>query len=193
MENVGSIAEGPGQRSAARIIPDSRCRIAIIGAGPYGLAVAAALRAKGSKPRTFGAPMEFWLKQTPSGMFLRSRQRASNIGDPTHHLQLGDFAAMMGKTLADQTRVEDFREYGLWYQRHAVPEVDRRKVTKLAKTREAFRLTLEDGEKVEAASVVVAAGIGAFAYTPLSSPEFPPGWRRILPVIPTFPCLRAPV
>jgi cation diffusion facilitator CzcD-associated flavoprotein CzcO len=145
---------------------NSSCQIAIIGAGPYGLSVAAALRSKGRKPRTFGEPMEFWLKQTPSGMLLRSRQRATNIGDPTNHLQLTDFAAAMGKTFPDQTRVEDFREYGLWYQQHAVPDVDRRKVTKLTEARGAFHLMLDDGEEVEAANVVVAAGIGTFACWP---------------------------
>lgn len=150
-------------------VPNSSCHIAIIGAGPYGLSLAAALRADKRKPRTFGEPMEFWLKQTPSGMLLRSAQFASSIGDPTLHLQLTDFAASVGKPLPERVRVEDFRDYGLWYQRHAVPDVDRRKVTKLAKTAKAFHLTLEDGEEVEAACVVVATGIDAFAYSP---PQF---------------------
>jgi len=152
-----------------RSMSNSICSIAIIGAGPYGLSVAAALRAKGRCPHTFGEPMEFWLKQTPSGMLLRSAQIASNIGDPGLNLQLTDFAASLGKALPRRVRVEDFREYGLWYQRQAVPDVDRRKVTKLAKTADTFHLTLEDGEVVEAACVVVATGIDAFAHLP---PQF---------------------
>jgi cation diffusion facilitator CzcD-associated flavoprotein CzcO len=110
--------------------------------------------------------MEFWLKQMPSGMVLRSRQRASNIGDQTQHLRLTDFAAAMGKSFTDRVRVEDFREYGLWYQRKAVPDVDSRKVTRLAKVRGKFHLTLEDGEQIEAEQVVVAAGLDAFAHIP---------------------------
>jgi D-aspartate ligase len=147
-------------------MPNSSCQIAIIGAGPYGLSVAATLRANGREPRTFGQPMEFWLKQTPSGMLLRSAQFASSIGDPALHLQLTDFAASLGKTFAERVRVEDFREYGLWYQRLAVPDVDRRKVAKLSKTDETFHLELADREEVQAACVVVAAGIDAFAHLP---------------------------
>jgi FAD-dependent urate hydroxylase len=163
--SLDSAAKDPRPKSAAPRMLDS-CAVAIIGAGPYGLSVAAALRSRGVKPRTFGEPMEFWLKQMPSGMVLRSRQRASNIGDQTEHLRLTDFAATMGKSFPDRVRVEDFREYGLWYQRQAVPDIDGRKVAKLAKTRGRFHLTLEDGEQIEAAYVVVAAGIGAFAHTP---------------------------
>jgi predicted ATP-grasp superfamily ATP-dependent carboligase/cation diffusion facilitator CzcD-associated flavoprotein CzcO len=147
-------------------MPNSSCRIAIIGAGPYGLSLAATLRSIGEKPRIFGEPMEFWLKRTPSGMLLRSAYFASSIGDPALHLELNDFAASLGKTFSERTRVEDFREYGLWYQQQAVPDVDRRKVTKLAGTGGAFQLTLEDGEGLEAACVVVAAGIEAFAHMP---------------------------
>jgi FAD-dependent urate hydroxylase len=153
------------ERAALRKL-NSDCGIAIIGAGPYGLSVASALRSRGAKPRTFGEPMEFWMKQMPSGMILRSRQRASNIGDQTQHLRLTDFAATMGKTFPDRVGVEDFRAYGLWYQRQAVPDVDSRKVTKLAKIRDRFRLTLEDGEQIQATNVIVAAGISSFAHTP---------------------------
>lgn len=156
----------PQLASTAPRMLSSRCDIAIIGAGPYGLSVAAALRSRGLKYRIFGEPMEFWLKQMPSGMMLRSRQGASNIGDQSQQLRLTDFAAATGKTLRGRVAIEDFRAYGLWYQHHAVPDVDHRKVTKLSKARGKFSLTLEDGEQLEAACVVVAAGIGAFAHTP---------------------------
>ena len=164
----------PRSASSTPRILNSHCEAAIIGAGPYGLSLAAELRSRGAKPRTFGEPMEFWRKQMPSGMILRSRQRASNIGDHAGKLRLSDFAIRNGRTVADRVSVEDFREYGLWYQRHAVPEVDTRKVARLAKTRTGFHLTLEDGEELAAASVVVAAGLGAFAYTPAEFSQIPP-------------------
>jgi hypothetical protein len=43
----------------------------VIGAGPYGLAAAAA-RADGIQPLVVGEPMEFWRRNMPAGMFLRS-------------------------------------------------------------------------------------------------------------------------
>lgn len=56
--------------------------VVIIGAGPYGLAAAAHLRAAGINPRVFGQTMDFWQNQMPRGMLLRSSWRASHISDP---------------------------------------------------------------------------------------------------------------
>ena len=54
----------------------------VIGAGPYGLAAAAALRSAGVDPHVFGEPMSFWMEHMPKGMLLRSPWGASHIGDP---------------------------------------------------------------------------------------------------------------
>jgi cation diffusion facilitator CzcD-associated flavoprotein CzcO len=49
------------------------CDVAIIGAGPYGLAAAAHLNAaNGIDIRVLGRPMSFWDEQMPRGMRLRS-------------------------------------------------------------------------------------------------------------------------
>ena len=44
----------------------------IIGAGPFGLALAAQASHLGIKHLMAGKPMEFWLKHMPRGMYLRS-------------------------------------------------------------------------------------------------------------------------
>src|ERR1051326_7995840 len=67
------------------------CHVAIIGAGPYGLAAAANLRAAGVETRAFGVPMEFWERRMPRGMFLRSGPSASEIGDPENRLTLENY------------------------------------------------------------------------------------------------------
>jgi cation diffusion facilitator CzcD-associated flavoprotein CzcO len=41
--------------------------IAIIGAGPYGLSIAAHLRAAGLDFRIFGSPMQTWIEHMPRG------------------------------------------------------------------------------------------------------------------------------
>ena len=51
---------------------DSRCQFAVVGAGPYGLAVGSHLRAGGFDVRIFGKPMDFWASQMPKGMLLLS-------------------------------------------------------------------------------------------------------------------------
>ncbi|MGA7958471.1 MAG: NAD(P)/FAD-dependent oxidoreductase, partial [Xanthobacteraceae bacterium] len=51
---------------------DNSCDVAIFGAGPYGLAAAAHLRAVNVSVRVFGEAMSFWRRHMPSGMKLRS-------------------------------------------------------------------------------------------------------------------------
>src|SRR5208283_3853866 len=56
--------------------------IAIIGAGPYGLSLAAHLRRTKRSFRIFGEPMRFWSHHMPRGMRLKSEGFASNLYDP---------------------------------------------------------------------------------------------------------------
>ena len=66
---------------------------AIIGAGPYGLSVAAYFRNRGIPFRIFGRPMDSWLKHMPKGMMLKSDGFASNIYDPENKFTLGKFCS----------------------------------------------------------------------------------------------------
>ncbi len=56
--------------------------VAIIGAGPYGLSLAAHLQAAGVSYRHFGSPMWLWRQAMPQGMYLKSQGFASNLSDP---------------------------------------------------------------------------------------------------------------
>ena len=49
--------------------------VAIIGAGPNGVAVAAQLEASGIERRIFGFPFATWRDRMPEGMLLRSEER----------------------------------------------------------------------------------------------------------------------
>lgn len=53
-----------------------------MGAGPYGLSIAAHLKAKRRSYQIFGSPMESWRKFMPQGMTLKSERFASNLWDP---------------------------------------------------------------------------------------------------------------
>ena len=61
--------------------------VAIIGAGPYGLAAAAHLRRAGVAVRLLGDPMSFW-RSMPAGMLLRSNWTATCIADSQGPLSL---------------------------------------------------------------------------------------------------------
>ena len=56
--------------------------VAVVGAGPYGLAATAFLRHQGTDTHTFGEVMGSWRHQMPRGMILRSKERASSIAHP---------------------------------------------------------------------------------------------------------------
>ena len=143
--------------------------VAVIGAGPYGLAAAAHLHAAdGLEIGVFGEPMSFWDKQMPRGMILRSPYVASNIADPERALTLDDYSEQTRRELPKPVTLEQFVGYGRWFRDQALPQphLDRRNVTRLEDTNGHFRLELSDGERLSAHRVVVAAGIMPFAYVP---------------------------
>src|SRR4051812_15368248 len=77
----------------------SDCQVAIVGAGPYGLAAAAHLRAAKIETHVFGETMEFWSKQMPEGMMVRSIWEASHISDPSRVLTLDAYVKAEGLQL----------------------------------------------------------------------------------------------
>lgn len=142
----------------------SKCDVAIIGAGPYGLSAAVHLRTiPGLDVRIFGDPMSFWEQNMPVGMLLRSNWTATQIADPHHSLTLEAFQKETGRKFYLPVPLDDFVEYGKWYQQRGVPDVERKKITRVERAREGFQVSSEDGEMIRARRVVVAVGIGAFA------------------------------
>src|SRR5438034_2531442 len=122
--------------------------VAVIGAGPYGLASAAHLHAaNGLDIRVFGEPMSFWERQMPHGMMLRSPYVASNIADPEQELTLDSYGSARGKPLEKPVGLDQFVNYGRWFQSQSFPTLDTRQV-KSVDANGAFRLELADGEAV---------------------------------------------
>jgi thioredoxin reductase len=147
-----------------------KCDVTILGAGPYGLAAGNHLRRiQGLEVHVFGEPMSFWQKAMPAGMFLRSNWTATQIADPNHQLTLESYQQESGNHLSAPVPIARFIQYGQWYQRKAVPDVDRRMITLIEADPKGFQVTLDDGEQLISRRVVVAAGIAPFAYRP---PEF---------------------
>ena len=142
--------------------------VVIVGAGPYGLSAAAHLRRLGVRDvRVFGEPMSFW-SGMPRGMLLRSAWDACHIGFPDGDLTLDRYKQACGRQFGKPVPLDAFIDYGQWFQRAAVPEVDRRRVIHVERGADDFQVLLEDGEKMRAARVVVAAGIEAFPSRPVA-------------------------
>jgi cation diffusion facilitator CzcD-associated flavoprotein CzcO len=145
------------------------CEVAVIGAGPYGLAVAAHLRSAGVGTRVFGRPMSFWREHMPKGMRLRSPWIATHIADPGKRYSLDVFARQAALAPQEQLPIERFVQYGEWFQGQAVPDLDRRKVARVESAEPGFRLVLDDEDVVRARRVVVAMGLGGQDFRP---PQF---------------------
>lgn len=143
--------------------------IAIVGAGPYGLSIAAHLKARGLKFRIFGHPMQTWRTQMPAGMFLKSEGFASSLSDPQRSFTLAHYCTANGIPYQDiglPVSLETFWHYGLAFQRRFVPELEETTVTHVERKGQGFRLKLQDGMEVSATQVVVAAGVSHFSHLP---------------------------
>ena len=154
-------------RLATRRPNPNRLPTVVVGAGPNGLAVAAHLRAAGIETLSFGEPLESWYRHMPAGMLLRSRRRSSHIADPRQELTIDAYERASGSRVSDPTiTLEEFVDYGRWFQRTAVPDVDPRRVASIARDGAAFRLSVDGGKEITAGRVIVAAGLSPFMNRP---------------------------
>ncbi|MBB3882561.1 NAD(P)-binding domain-containing protein [Acetobacter oeni] len=150
--------------------------IAIIGAGPYGLSLAAHLRAKGLDFRIFGHPMSFWKDSVPADLPLKAEGFALNLFEPGRGFTLEKFCQARGYAYARMgtpVPARVFREYGEAFQKTCVPELYPFMVTHLSGSEGSFTLRLDNGQVVRAVRVVLAVGIGHFAYMPSSVARLP--------------------
>src|SRR5579863_1084206 len=159
-----------------RSISSGMLNTTIIGAGPYGLSVAAHLRHSGVSFRIFGRPMDSWVAHMPKGMMLKSDGFASNIYDPESAFTLEKFCAERGIDYAHAglpVRLETFAAYGLAFKERMVPELEDKLVASVRRVRDGFELQLADGETFQARTVVLAVGITHFDYVPESLAHLP--------------------
>ena len=145
---------------------DIKTNLLIIGAGPFGLALAAYAKDLGMDFVIAGRPMEFWKKNMPEGMYLRSASDWSL--DPTGKASIMNYLAKLGKTPEEVEPIsrDFYLEYCQWFQeQHGIQSLPFY-VTKLEKTNGHFTAELENGNVIEADQVVVAIGMGYFKNQP---------------------------
>jgi len=147
-------------------ISGNDCEVAVIGTGPFGLAVAAHLKAADIATHVFGEPMSFWRDHMPERMKLRSPWAASHIAHPQGAFSLDAYAEMRGFAPQEQMPVDEFVRYGCWFQTQTVPDLDRRKVVSVEPVPRGFHLHLDDGGHLWAGRVVVATGLARQQFRP---------------------------
>ncbi len=149
----------------------------VIGAGPYGLSIAAHLAGAGLRTRAFGTPMQTWRSHMPDGMKLKSEGFASTLYDPQGDYPLSRFCRERGIPYADiglPVARQTFAEYGLEFARRHVPMLEDRTVVALRPGGSGFELDLADGQTASARTVICATGISHYAHTAAELAGLPP-------------------
>lgn len=151
----------------------------IIGAGPYGLSIAAHFRSRGIPFRIFGRPMDTWVNHMPKGMMLKSDGFASDIFDPDGAFRLKHFCAERGISYADTgtpVSLETFTSYGIAFRERMALELEEKQVVSVGRSGDGFVVGVEDGELVATRRVILAIGITHFEYMPETLSELPVGY-----------------
>jgi FAD-dependent urate hydroxylase len=154
-----------------------RVPVAIVGAGPYGLSLAAHLAAHNIENRIFGTPMRFWVNIAAAGSrrFLKSYCFGTNLSAPKAGFAFADYNGPRGLETFEPCSIGNFAAYGQWFQQNNVPWVEPVDVVNVRQDGDGFVLTLANDEQLSASTVVLATGLSGFAHTPSALSQLPPG------------------
>jgi cation diffusion facilitator CzcD-associated flavoprotein CzcO len=141
----------------------------IIGAGPFGLALAAWAQQERVDYAMVGTPMEFWRRHMPEKMALRSD--ADWHLDPFNVHTIDRFFAETGRTRQGETpfSLRTYLAYVDWFQQQSSIRPIEARVVQLeppAAPGRTFRAMLDTGETIDAQHVVVAVGFWYFRHVP---------------------------
>jgi cation diffusion facilitator CzcD-associated flavoprotein CzcO len=150
----------------------------IIGAGPFGLAMAAEAQALGVDHLVVGEPMSFWRNHMPVGMLLRSA--CDWHLDPSGRDTLESFLKKRGQTPADvePLSLALYLDYADWFQDRKGILCHNARVVRLDQRGSGFRAQLDDGSVLGSKQVLLALGFGNFAHVPPELAALVPAARR---------------
>lgn len=153
--------------------------VAIVGAGPYGLSLAAHLAVAGTDFRIFGTPMAFWSAIARGGKerYLKSFCFGTNIYVPTPGYGFSEWSAARGLESFEPCAMEQFADYGRWVQQRCVAGLEEEDVVAIRDENGAFHLTLGGGATLRARRVVLATGLSRFDHLPGQFAALPPSLR----------------
>lgn len=138
----------------------------IIGAGPFGLTLAARAAHHGIEYLIVGKPMEFWRRNMPKGMFLRSA--CDWHLDPQDVHTIESYLQSQRKTPSDvePLSLDFYLSYCDWFQQQKNIQPLPVYIRKLDRSNNHFVATTFDGDVINAQRVVLAPGFKHFAHTP---------------------------
>lgn len=143
-------------------------RVLIVGAGPYGIAIAQELWHRGVSFDIVGEPFELWHRHTLRTMKLRSDPRGSEV--PSRDRRYDFLKFLRSRNLDDSHKarvpVVPFRDY-LREVTDALPfDIHRAKVEHLERRGDGFVARCDDGAELTGRFAVLATGSGAHRHLP---------------------------
>ena len=144
----------------------SEIDLLIVGAGPFGLSLAAYAQHLGIDYTIAGKPMGFWKANMPKDMLLRSN--CDWHLDPMDLHTIDTYLRTLGRARTDVEPLSlvFYLEYAAWFQtQKGIRSLDVL-VESLTKDGSRFLATLRDGRRVEARNLVLAVGFGNFENWP---------------------------
>ena len=135
--------------------------IAVVGAGPFGLSVAAHL----PEAVVFGEPMRTWRRHMPSDMLLRSAWSETSLSAPTGGT-IDDFARATGTSPRTPLPLQVFLAYADWFRERFVGAQDPQDVSLIEGRGAGLRVTTVGGTTFDARAAVVAVGVTPFTHVP---------------------------
>lgn len=160
-----------------RLAMNKHVNLLIVGAGPFGLSMAAYAEYQNLDYLVIGKPMSFWKENMPKGMLLRS-------GCDWHLCPQGIYT--IDKFLeTKQLKPEDveplsldfYLSYTEWFQEQIKVQIQDSLVQRLDHSDNQFMATLDDGHTITANNVLLAIGFRYFKNVPTELEEIIPATR----------------
>lgn len=145
----------------------SETELLVVGAGPYGLGIAAYARTLGLDPLLVGRSMAFWREEMPRGMFLRSSWDWHYDPHGVHTIEAWMRVTGRTKESLDPFPLADYLEFALWFEQVAGLRPFDLAIQRLDLRPDGrFDAVFADGSIVTAKSVTLALGFARFASVP---------------------------
>jgi lysine/ornithine N-monooxygenase len=147
--------------------------LAIIGAGPYGISLAAHAAARGLDYRLFGPPMHFWRERMPQNMFIRTNPAFVNLSDAEGRFTLEHFVEETGAELAQPLPRPVFVRYVMWFAEKTHIAFEYELIAQLQRITGGYKFLTSGGSAGYARRVIIATGLQHFEYIPDELAGFP--------------------
>jgi thioredoxin reductase len=149
----------------------------IVGAGPFGLSMAAYAKYHNLDHLIIGRPMSFWKENMPKGMFLRSGRDWHLCPKEiyTIHKFLG--TKQLKPEDVEPLSLDLYLSYAEWFQEQTKVQIQESLVRRLDHSNNQFVATLDDGQTITASNVLLALGFRYFKNVPTELTEIIPAKR----------------